>query len=265
MSAESERAVFSIVCIGTGEEPAPGTGAALRAVAHLRERVPLALRQGRLAADLVAYADGSAVACFHNSSAALGFASTVVSDDTATTTDTVACRASLHMGAVAVHGVADAEIARRPPVRAGLQILRVTPPGQVLASQLFYNIVSQFDHRCKELLAPAGAVVDRNGKPMQLFRLSAAAQPEEDVRARRESRLRDGAFLPDEAAARQAALSAAERLLAEEIGPIAKIVVQRAAETVPTKVAFCQRVVAALPDPGKRERLMQRLLAEFGL
>lgn len=264
MSGEVERAVFSIVCIGTAEDPAPGSGAALRATARLREQVPSALRQGRLAADLVAYADGVAVACFHNSSAALGFAGAVVAD-AAAAGDTGPCKASLHMGAVAVHGLADAEVAQRPAVRAGLQILRLTQPGQVLTSQLFFNIVSQFDHRCRELLAPAGTVLDRNGKPMQLFRLAAQAEGVEERSGRRESRQRDGAFLPEDSAARQSALASAERLLAEEIGPIARIVVQRAAENVPTKVAFCQRVVAAVPDPGKRERLMQQLLAQFGL
>lgn len=261
MSGEADRAVFSIVCVAMAEDARPDSGAALRSREDLRSRIAAALREGGVTADNVAYVDGdAAVACFHNSSAALDFARALAglpADDNGGP-----CRASVHMGAVNVHGSSDAELAHRPAVRAGLQLMRAAPPGHALASQLFYNIVSQFDHRCKDLLVPVGSRSERTGA--QVFEIRAGSARAAEPRARRAPRAQDGALLPTDPVKRQACLAQAERTLAEEIGPMARIVVQRAAENVPTKIAFWQRVVAAVPDPGRREALMRKLAVDDG-
>ncbi len=263
MSAgDTERGVFSIVCAAMSADAAPGSAAALRAAAHLTERIGLALRESRLAADTVAHAGDAAVACFHNSSAALSFATALVrlpADDHGEP-----CRASVHLGAVEVHDVADDELAQRAPVRAGLQLMRAARPAQVLVSQLFYNIVSQFDHRCKDLLVPLGAAAGPQGRSARIFRVRISKAGLLEPGAVRRSPDEDTAFLSEDPLKRLRFFESVERILADEIGPMARVVVQRAAENVPTKVAFCQRVVAAVPDPLRREAMLQRLLADAG-
>ena len=56
-----------------------------------------------------------------------------------------------------------------------------------------------------------------------------------------------------------ALLSAAQHLLALQLGPIAKLLVRRAAEAQPQREGFIRRLAASLDDPVARQRLLQAL------
>lgn len=255
--ASQDRSVYSVVCAVTASEAASGSAAALRAKDLLRGRFTEVLRANRSTADRVGFFEDTGVACFHNSTAAIDFAAMLAELDGSG--DDGPCRISVHMGAIDIVGITDAQLGERPVVRVSSRLARRARPGQVLATQLFFNIVAQFDHRCKELLIPVDSRGAESGS--QVYQLRHKAGESDGVR--RKSEREDGAFLPEDPAKRKALMLATEAILAQEIGPMARIVVERAVQNVPTKVAFFQRVSASIDDPKRRDALMKRLQSEL--
>ena len=151
---------------------------------------------------------------------------------------------------------------QRGPVRLARQFALFAPAGKAYASPLFHNFVTQFDHRCKTMLHLLPPVVDSQGRSVQLYEIRYEGMPALDAKIDATSSvapLVDPIALEAGSAERIAFLGKVERLLAEEIGPLAGRIVRKAAETAKTRASFFQLLAETLPEATERAEFFRAI------
>lgn len=257
MSETSKRAVHSIVCV-LPEPLAPGRAASViqQQLAQLGRLIAKALTQSRSSAEQVVDIEiGSAVA-FLNSGAALNFVRVL---QHFAGQDGLPIRIGVHMGLL---GSTDGQPDSRGPLRLARQIAMRASAGEAYASGLFHTFVTQFDHRCKSVLRPLSPYVDAQAREVTLYAMDFEQMPPLDLgdgEAAGALAANDLIALPTEPEQRRDFLQQVERLLAEEIGPMAGILVRQAAETEKTRAAFFRQITRKLPEDAARSKLFSAL------
>lgn len=261
MGSGDGKEVHSIVCACFGNSV--GTPAALE---DLQGRVLLAVEQSGAAAERVVDLEIAFAAIFLNSMAAIECARHLYAQVSAT----VPLKIGIHLGPL---DVADPQIGQRAPLRLARQIAVMAPAGRALVSPLFHHFVNQFGHSCKRMIHPSAPVLDAQGRSIPVFEahfdklprdperptvLTAATIPAPTANGPM-SLPGEGGFLPADPARREAFLARAERVLADEIGPLAKLIVRKAETGARSRTAFYQQLVEAVPDAGRRVALLKIL------
>ena len=257
-AAESARAVHSIVFALAdpsvlGVDPA-SVSATLKRLDHL---VRQALTNSRAGAEHLVTNEFGILISFLNSGAALAFVR--VLQHLAASEGGLPIRIGVHMGSL---GTDDQQIEQRPQLRLARQIAALARAGQALASPLFHNFVTQFDHRCKSMLQAMPPVVDTQGRSMVVYEINFAGLPAlrlPNARNAGAEPVADPVALPAADGRRQEFLQLVERTLAEEIGPLAQFIVRQAADTAHTRAAFYRIVGETLPDTVQRAEFFKAL------
>ena len=257
-AAESARPVHSIVftladpdALGVDQETA---SAALERLDHL---VRQALTNSRAGAEHLIGNEFGILVSFLNSGAALTFVR--VLQQLAGGEGGLPIRIGVHMGSL---GADQQQIEQRPQLRLARQIAALARTGQALASPLFHNFVTQFDHRCKSMLQAIPPVVDTQGRNMVVYEINFAGLPAlrlPNARNAGAEPVADPVALPAADGRRQEFLQLVERTLAEEIGPLAQFIVRQAADTAHTRAAFYRIVGETLPDTVQRAEFFKAL------
>jgi hypothetical protein len=251
-----ERAVHSIVCALPDASALRGSAASGTVVMQrLAALAAQALAQGRASAENVVEIDFGIAASFLNSGAALSFVR--VLQHLAGGADGLPVRIGVHMGSLEA---GDPQLGSRAPLRLARQVALLARPGQACASAMFHNFVTQFDHRCKSCLHAAPPLVSAQGHGVQVYEIRFDELPPlAETSERRSARATDPLALPVDAEARQSFLGRAETLLAEEIGPLARLIIRQAAETTHTRAAFYRTVGESLPPEIDRAAFFRAL------
>jgi class 3 adenylate cyclase len=153
-------------------------------------------------------------------------------------------------------------------INVAQRVMSFAAPNQILVSRSYYEIVSRLSEEYARLFQYSGTHRDKHVREHEVYAMTVAgagaapgagaptpgAGPPPAVSSE---------FVPA-AAARfdPAALARVERALAECIGPLARVLVRRAAATATGLPELCERLAASVPDPD-RPRFRQRL-ADLG-
>lgn len=251
------RAIHSIVFALLDPAALDSDGESVAAASQrLGRLVGQALTNGRSSAEHVLDIDFGTAIAFINSGTALDFVR--VLQRLAAGTAGMPIRIGVHVGSL---DDSDAHLEGRAVLRQARQIARFAPTGGALASPLFYKFVTQFDHRCKQLLSPAEPVTDAQGRELRAFaiRFDDTAEPAGQFATDDAPRAADPMALPADAEQRLAFLRRSERLLAEEIGPLASLIVRQAAETARTRAGFYRLIGETLPEGTARAEFFRAL------
>lgn len=254
---ERTRAVHTLIVVladpaALGVDSTSATGALER----LRALVHRAIASSRTNAEHLVNNEFGMIASFLNSGAGLTFVR--VLQHQAKAEFNLPIRVGVHLGSL---GGEDDHLDQRAPVRLARQIAALAHAGQCLASPLFHNFVTQFDHRCKSMLKAIPPVIDSQGRSVQVFEISFADLPAlrfpTAVEAAAASN--DPIAMPSDSTARLEFLDRVERVLADEIGPLANLIVRQAAEAAHTRAAFYRHIADTLPETVQRETFFKAL------
>jgi hypothetical protein len=144
-------------------------------------------------------------------------------------------------------------------VNVAERIMSFADVGEILVSRSYYEVVARLREGNERLFRYMGSKRDKHVREHQLYAfgldsgLPVGARPmdageDEPDPAKRAAARADGL-----AAALPAALLAAEeRRLATYIGPLARVIVRRAAESARSVGELCSAIAAVIPDPADR-------------
>lgn len=257
-SADHARTVHSIVfALADPKALGADAGAASTALQKLDRLVRQALTNSRAGAEHVTPNEFGILISFLNSGAALTFVR--VLQHLATSPDGLPVRIGVHMGSL---GADAPQVEQRPQLRLARQIASLARAGQALASPLFHNFVTQFDHRCKSMLQPLPPVIDGQGRTVTVYEIQFDGLPALRVPTAADGNIEpvaDPIALPADDGRRQEFLRLVERALAEEIGPLANLVVRQAADATRTRAAFYRLIGDTLPDTVPRAEFFKTL------
>ncbi len=156
-------------------------------------------------------------------------------------------------------------------INVAQRVMSFAGDGEILVSRSYYEVVARLNEGNERLFRYLGVKKDKHVREHQLYAFgltgccaAAAVDPETDSESDTElpaARARQGATEPPTAESTLTAsdLAEAERRLAERIGPLAGILVKRAAGSAYGRGDFYQTIAAAIPDEADRAAY----LAEF--
>jgi hypothetical protein len=257
-TADSARAVHSIVFVLADPRALAGNPeSAATTLQRLDHLVRQALTNSRAGAEHVTAHEFGILVSFLNSGAALTFVR--VLQHLAGGAEGVPTRIGVHMGSL---GTDEPQIENRPQLRLARQIAALARTGQALASPLFHNFVTQFDHRCKSMLQALPPIVDSQGRSVAVYEIRFDGMPALRMPTAAGGNVEpvaDPLALPADDGRRQEFLKLVERALAEEIGPLANLVVRQAADSARSRAAFYRIIGDTLPDTVPRADFFKAL------
>lgn len=134
-------------------------------------------------------------------------------------------------------------------VNVAQRVMGFAEVGEVLVSRSYYEVVARLREGNERMFRYMGSKRDKHVREHQLYAFSlhagaghpcAPARPDESLAEAA------GEWLPAELLAEE------ERRLASYIGPLARVIVRRAAETARTPAELSSAIAAAIPDPADR-------------
>jgi class 3 adenylate cyclase len=134
-------------------------------------------------------------------------------------------------------------------VNVAQRVMSFAEVGEVLVSRSYYEVVARLREGNERLFRYMGSKRDKHIREHQLYAFSLhAGGPHPCAPARPAASLVEaaGEWLPAEL------LAAEERRLARYIGPLARVIVRRAAETARSTAELCSALAAAIPDAADR-------------
>jgi class 3 adenylate cyclase len=134
-------------------------------------------------------------------------------------------------------------------VNVAQRVMSFAEIGEILVSRSYYEVVARLREGNERLFRYMGSKRDKHVREHQLYAFSLhAGAPHPCAPARPDEGLVEaaGAGLP------AALLAAEEQRLAAYIGPLARVIVRRAAETARSAGELCSAIATAIPDPADR-------------
>lgn len=140
-------------------------------------------------------------------------------------------------------------------INVAQRVMSFADEGEILVSRSFYEVVARLREGNERLFRYMGSKRDKHVREHQLYAFglhAGASHPCQPATVPIEERVVVAAP-PSHAAAISAELAVAEeRRLARYIGPLAKVLVRRAAESAQSVGQFCTAIAAAIPDAADR-------------
>lgn len=176
-----------------------------------------------------------------------------------------ACRIGINLGPVKV--IKDVT-GRRNTVGDGInsaqRVMDFAEPNQLLVSRSFHDVVACLSEEYQRLFSHLGIRRDKHVKEYDVYEVSGRASdlapPPSEPRVASAPDVKPPAGLPGERFDSEL-LDHAARELAEHIGPLARILVQRAARRACSAPDLYEMLAQHLPDPGSKELFLAALSA----
>jgi class 3 adenylate cyclase len=228
-------------------------------VGSVLEHVPVADRM------MLDTGDGAAL-CFLGDPEDAVFAASNLRASTLTAGPELALRIGVNLGPVrVVKDVNGQPNMLGDGINVAQRVMSFAQPNQILVSRSYYEIVSRLSHEYARLFQYVGVHRDKHVREHEVYVMAhgeaeppaaPAAAPE---RAAPPGRVESSEFVPAAAPGFEPAMLARlEGALAEAIGPLARVLVRKAAKTAPDVATLCQVLAVAVPAPQQevfRERL----------
>ncbi len=149
-------------------------------------------------------------------------------------------------------------------INVAQRVMSFAQPNQILVSRSYYEIVSRLSQEYTRLFQYVGVHRDKHVREHEVYIMTAggegATAPAAEQAAAAAAggppgRVESTEFLPIEGGARfdSAVLARLEGALADGLGPLAKILVRKAAKTAPDLPTLCQQLDVALPEAQRAE------------
>jgi class 3 adenylate cyclase len=148
-------------------------------------------------------------------------------------------------------------------INVAQRVMSFAQPNQILVSRSYYEIVSRLSQEYARLFQYVGVHRDKHVREHEVYLMahggSGAAVEGAPAAAAPPGPVESSEFLPVAAPSFQpAVLARVEGALAECIGPLARVLVRKAAKTAPDVATLCQLLAMAVPEP-QQERFRLRL------
>jgi class 3 adenylate cyclase len=154
-------------------------------------------------------------------------------------------------------------------INVAQRVMSFAEPNQILVSRSYYEIVSRLSQEYARLFQYLGVHRDKHVREHEVYVMAAggpggsatpaADQAQAAAAASRSGRLESSEFVPAAAPRFEpAVLARVEGALAESLGPLARVLVRKAAQTAPDLPALCQSLDGALPE-AQRAAFRRRL------
>ena len=150
-------------------------------------------------------------------------------------------------------------------INVAQRVMSFAQPNQILVSRSYYEIVSRLSQEYSRLFQYVGIHRDKHVREHEVYVMSSgetgAAGPvaEAPAPAAPPGPVESSEFVPAGGRTFEPAMLARlEGALADSIGPLARVLVRKAAKTAPDVAALCQLLAVAVPEPdqaGFRRRL----------
>jgi class 3 adenylate cyclase len=226
-------------------------------VAGVLEHVPAADRM------LLDTGDGAAL-CFLGDPEDAVFAATNLRGSTLAIGPELALRIGVNLGPVrVVKDVNGQPNMLGDGINVAQRVMSFAQPNQILVSRSYYEIVSRLSQEYARLFQYVGVHRDKHVREHEVYLMAhgGTGPPPEDSPApvTPAGVVESSEFLPAVAPHFEPALLArVEGALAESIGPLARVLVRKAAKTAPDVAALCELLAVAVPEP-QRETFRLRL------
>jgi len=145
-------------------------------------------------------------------------------------------------------------------INVAQRVMSFAEPNQILVSRSYYEVVSCLSEEYSKLFRYCGMHQDKHVREHEVYEVSvggAQAEASPGGPAAAES--------PAAAAFDQAALKALAARLADDIGPIAPLIVNRAAKRATDAAALLRAITDAIPLPARRMAFVDDARAALGL
>jgi hypothetical protein len=154
-------------------------------------------------------------------------------------------------------------------INVAQRVMSFAEPNQILVSRSYYEIVSRLSQEYSRLFQYVGVHRDKHVREHEVYVMTAGGSgnatpaPEEAaaaVAAGPPGRVESTEFVPIESAPRfdPAVLARVEAVLADSLGPLARVLVRKAAKTAPDLRTLCQQLDVALPE-AQRAQFLRRV------
>ena len=148
-------------------------------------------------------------------------------------------------------------------INVAQRVMSFAEPNQILVSRSYYEIVSRLSQEYARLFQYVGVHRDKHVREHEVYVMTAGASgataQADQAAAGSPVREEGSEFVPASAARFEpAVLARVEGALAECIGPLARVLVRKAAKTAADLPALCQALDVALPD-AQRATFRKRL------
>jgi class 3 adenylate cyclase len=154
-------------------------------------------------------------------------------------------------------------------INVAQRVMSFAEPNQILVSRSYYEIVSRLSQEYSRLFQYVGVHRDKHVREHEVYVMTAggsgqAAPPLDQAEAAAAggppARLESTEFVPVGSAPRfdPAVLARVETGLADSLGPLARVLVRKAAKTAPDLRKLCQELALALPE-AQRAAFLRRV------
>jgi class 3 adenylate cyclase len=156
-------------------------------------------------------------------------------------------------------------------INVAQRVMSFAEPNQILVSRSYYEIVSRLSQEYTRLFQYLGIHRDKHVREHEVYVMTSggpsgaapvAEQAEAAAAAPPRGRMESSEFVPAGATFDPAVLTRLESALAESIGPLARVLVRKAAKSAPDLPALCQALEVALPDA--QRATFRRRLGDLG-
>ena len=143
-------------------------------------------------------------------------------------------------------------------INVAQRVMSFAAPNQILVSRSYYEIVSRLSQEYTRLFQYLGIHRDKHVREHEVYVMTAggpgaATPPPDQAEAAAAGgppgRVESTEFVPVAPRFEQAVLTRIEGALAECLGPLARVLVRKAAKTAPNLGALCQQLDGNLTDP----------------
>jgi class 3 adenylate cyclase len=142
------------------------------------------------------------------------------------------------------------------------RVMSFADPNQILVSRSFYDVIACLSQEYAQLFSHAGVRRDKHDREHEVYELLMAGQPEvmvtrrvtEAIAERRQATLRPAVPHYD-----PAMLKRAESALAEFVGPVARVLVKKAAGLAYSTAEFNRLIADSLPLEVQRQKILEVL------
>ena len=142
------------------------------------------------------------------------------------------------------------------------RVMSFADPNQILVSRSFYDVIACLSNEYAQLFGAVGVRHDKHNKEHEVYELRMAGQPQVMVTRRVTSAIADrtqAILRPPAPDHDPDMLRQAEVLLAEYVGPLARVLVKKAAERACSTAEFGRLVVDAVPLASQRQKILEAL------
>jgi hypothetical protein len=152
-------------------------------------------------------------------------------------------------------------------INVAQRVMSFAEPNQILVSRSYYEIVSRLSQEYSRLFQYVGVHRDKHVREHEVYVMTAGGQgatapaPEQAAAAAASGppgRVESTEFVPVAARFEPATLARVEGALADCLGPLAKVLVKKAAKTAPDLATLCQQLDGALSE-GQRAEFRRRV------